>query len=156
MLSHNPRKFFWKMEKIQKEQSASKRVLCATLSRAKKNGYLKEVEIKNQKILQLTPKGQIKISKHMRDNRLKTWDKKWRILMFDIPEKNRAKRNILRQKLRELGFRQYQLSAWICPFDYTKELEYLINELNLEQYIKYFIGDSIKGEDELKEKFSLN
>lgn len=156
-LAMNPRKFFWDIEKIQRDYSTSKDTIYSTISRAKKKGYLREIELDNrQKILQLTVKGKYKISKHLSVTNKETWDSKWRILLFDIPEKDRVKRNILRRKLKELNFKQYQLSAWICPFDNTNELEYIIDELNLEDCIQYFIGESIQGEKELKKYFNLN
>ena len=32
------------------------------------------------------------------------WDGKWRVVVFDIPERNKNARNALRQKLKDLGF----------------------------------------------------
>jgi DNA-binding transcriptional regulator PaaX len=92
---------------------------------------------------------------HTRENFLLLYHGKWRILFFDIPEKERAKRNSLRKKLKKLGFRQYQLSAWICPFDYTEELDIFINELGLDHYVQYIIGESIKGQEKFKGLFGL-
>ena len=39
------------------------------------------------------------------------WDKKWRIVIFDIPEKHKGAREALRIKLSELGFIQFQKSV---------------------------------------------
>jgi len=156
VLATNPRKFFWEIDRIQREYSTSKETVHSTISRAKREGYLKEVELNQQKTFSLTPKGKLKIAEYLSAENSKAWDGKWRILLFDIPEKDRYKRDVLRHKIKELGFKQHQLSAWICPFDYTEELEYLVNKLDLEQHVQYFIGDSIKGEDDLRKKFSLH
>lgn len=43
------------------------------------------------------------------------WDKKWRIVMFDIPENSRGARDHIRRLLKELGFKQLQLSVWVHP-----------------------------------------
>lgn len=44
-----------------------------------------------------------------------TWDKKWRLVIFDIPEQSRSARDHIRRLLKELGFQQLQLSVWVHP-----------------------------------------
>lgn len=54
------------------------------------------------------------------------WDRKWRIVFFDIPESNRGARDQIRRLLKELGFRQLQLSVWVHPLpclDYFNEIQ---------------------------------
>lgn len=59
----------------------------------------------------------------------KKWDKFWRILIFDIPEKSRVVRDQLREKIKELGFVLWQESVYVTPHPITKEInEYLINK----------------------------
>lgn len=41
------------------------------------------------------------------------WDRKWRVIIFDIPNKRKQARDILRQRLKILGLRQLQESVWI-------------------------------------------
>lgn len=61
----------------------------------------------------------------------KAWDKKWRMAIYDIEEINRRVRNSFRNKLKELGFAQFQESVWITPHNFLKDIyEFLeINEL---------------------------
>lgn len=137
------------------EYGAKENSFYVTMNRAKKNGYLEEVEIKGQKNLHLTMKGRIKILKSQFKNKKEKWDEKWRIIIFDIPEQQRKSRDFLRSVLRDLGFKKYQLSVWVCPYDRTKELMEIINEFKLQKYIQYFIAESISNEKALKEKFGL-
>lgn len=44
------------------------------------------------------------------------WDGKWRVVMFDVPEKRKKARDILRMLLRSAGFIHFQDSAWIQPY----------------------------------------
>ena len=44
------------------------------------------------------------------------WDGKWRLVMFDVPEKRKKVRDILRMLLRSAGFIHFQDSAWIQPY----------------------------------------
>ena len=44
------------------------------------------------------------------------WDGKWRLVMFDVPEKRKKVRDTLRMLLRSAGFIHFQDSAWIQPY----------------------------------------
>lgn len=44
------------------------------------------------------------------------WDGKWRVVMFDVPEKRKKIRDTLRMLLRSAGFIHFQDSAWIQPY----------------------------------------
>ena len=55
----------------------------------------------------------------------RAWDGKWRMILFDLPEAQRATRHLLRQKLQASGFGCLQRSAWIAP----DSLESLASEL---------------------------
>lgn len=45
------------------------------------------------------------------------WDGLWRLVLFDIAEENRVLRNLLRRKLKSLGFIMFQKSVWVTPFN---------------------------------------
>jgi len=55
----------------------------------------------------------------------RTWDKKWRMVIFDVEEKYRNQRNYLRRQLENLGFGMLQESVWISPFPIENELNEL-------------------------------
>jgi hypothetical protein len=44
------------------------------------------------------------------------WDSKWRVVVFDIPEEQRAERNMFRTRLKRLGFYQVQKSILALPY----------------------------------------
>jgi CRISPR-associated endonuclease Cas2 len=69
----------------------------------------------------------------------KHWDKKWRLVMFDIPAAENSKRRALTQKLRDMGFYMLQHSAWLHPFDCQKEVGVLLQTLNLERHVSLLI-----------------
>lgn len=152
LFARNPGKYFYLLEK---RASISRNSAKQIIKQARKTGYLQEVEKEGQKFLSLTSCGQMKVIKYLAESKVKEWDGKWRILFFDIPEKNRMKREVLRKKLKELGFQRYQLSAWISPYDFTDEIQLLINHLDIAPYVHYLISVAISGEDQLKEMFDL-
>lgn len=53
----------------------------------------------------------------------KVWDKKWRIVIFDIPEKERVTRDSLRFKIISLGFGKLQESVYISPLNVLGDLK---------------------------------
>ena len=66
------------------------------------------------------------------------WDGKWRFLLFDIPEKRRALRDIFRERLKTLGFFQFQKSVWLFPFECEKEIRFICEYLEATPYIMMF------------------
>lgn len=96
---------------------------------------------------------------HIRYARIKPsgpWDRKWRIILYDIPEFMRAARNAFRDHLKELGVRKLQHSAGICPFDCKDEVDFFIELLDIRKYVRFVIADSIDDEVYWKRKFNLD
>ena len=52
------------------------------------------------------------------------WDKKWRLVLFDIKHERTSARNALRTLLKRVGFVRYQKSVWLYPLDCEKEVEF--------------------------------
>ena len=52
---------------------------------------------------------------HPPDRWNRGWDGKWRVVCFDIPETDRARRARLRRALHSARFGAVQRSTWICP-----------------------------------------
>lgn len=102
------------------------------------NGYL---------VYRLSQKGKEKIRKFVFDelsiNSPKEWDKKWRLIIFDIPETRKKERNAFRKKIQELGFYQCQKSAWIHPFPCLEEIEFVKNVFNINPFVKLFLVDEM-------------
>lgn len=84
--------------------------------------------------------------------RPKKWDGLWRLVLFDIPEKKRVFRNILRDHLKAIGFIELQKSAFIFPFPCEKEITCLTELYNAKRYVRIATIQSIDNEIELKKK----
>jgi DNA-binding transcriptional regulator PaaX len=85
----------------------------------------------------------------------KKWDKKWRIVAFDIPDKKKSARRALKAKLDQLGFIQFQESVYIYPYPCEKELRYLCSIYGLNNYIKFILAEQIDGQDNLQHTYKL-
>lgn len=93
-----------------------------------------EKTIENGKVfLRLTSIGREKISREFPLFGNKKWDKRWRVVIFDIKEIDKSKRDLLRDKLRSLGFGMLQESVWITPHDFAKDLREFIESLGLAE-----------------------
>lgn len=125
------------------------------IARACQQGYLEKVEKEGKKYVRFLPKGRLKIlgkKKKPQD----TWDGNWRILVFDIEEKRKETRDLFRLKLGELGFQSLQKSVWINPYDVSEEVEELLDLLNLEDNVEYFVAHAVTNDTNLKSRFELS
>lgn len=65
------------------------------------------------------------------------WDRKWRIVIFDIEEEQRSIRDSFRLKLKELGFGQLQKSVWLTPFDFLQDFKEFIEAKELSDKVAF-------------------
>jgi len=84
------------------------------------------------------------------------WDKKWRIVIFDIPEKFKAAREALRKKLKELGFTELQKSVWAFPYPCENEIKFLAEFFEISQYVRVLAVENISMDADLKLHFDLS
>jgi len=86
----------------------------------------------------------------------KKWDKKWRLVIFDIPEKKKKERRALSVKLKDLGFYPLQESVFIYPYDCRDEIDFICEFLSINRYVNYCLVESLdKREGELRKIFNL-
>jgi DNA-binding transcriptional regulator PaaX len=83
------------------------------------------------------------------------WDKRWRIIIFDIPEKIKRVREALRYHLKNLGFKELQHSVFILPYKCRNEMEYLVEFYNVRRFVRYIEAHHLDNELDLKHKFNL-
>lgn len=63
------------------------------------------------------------------------WDRKWRVIVFDIPEKYRGARKALYNKMVEIGLYPMQKSVLVHPFPCEHEIEFLKDFFNVKPYV---------------------
>ncbi len=84
-----------------------------------------------------------------------SWDKKWRVVIFDVPENRRWARDILRSKIKSLGFIELQKSVWIYPYNCKNIIKLITNFFEIEKFVQYMTVSDITNEKEMKLKFNL-
>lgn len=130
-------------------------------------GYLKRkglVDVKNG-IYRLTGRGEkeaffaylngeVNVHKNHRSED-KKWDKKWRLILFDIPEKKRHYRDYLRAIIKTMGFKEFQKSIWIYPHPIPSFLKDLLFEEKIKQYTRFITTYDIEYDKDLRKLFNL-
>jgi hypothetical protein len=110
-------------------------------------------------IISLSEKGKLR-ALNIRFRRLSDkkehWDKKWRMVAFDIPNTYRKGRDAIRYRLRSGGFYELQESMFIYPFDCEREVRDFVALFKLEKYVRFALLDFIDGQDSLIKMFRLN
>lgn len=111
------------------------------LSRLKKQGFIKKEQKENKIFWKITPRGEQRIEKlktifHFPRINYKTEkDDGINLIIFDIPEKHRAKRQWLRHVLLSLDFTILQKSVWIGKNKLPEEFLKALAELDLMNFI---------------------
>lgn len=126
----------------------------------KNRGYIKIGLNENGFSVKLTNKGLSRSSyaawRNLKIHQQKRWDGLWRLVMFDIPEKNKQAREALRQKLNLMGFYQLQKSVFVTPYECRKEIYFLKEIFNIKDDILLVVAKSFDGEDVVNKHFELS
>ena len=122
-------------------------------------GYLAMEEREGKKFVKLTQKGE-RFAALMHEGALapkrpKHWDKKWRLLAFDVPERRRKTRERIRATLVTLGFVRLQDSVWIYPYDCEDFILVLKAEFKIGKDVLYIIADHVENDAHLRRHFCL-
>jgi len=120
-----------------------------------KSGFL---EWKNSR-LRLTSMGEkelrmLTLKEYLHDTKRK-WDKKWRVLIFDIPERRSNVRQQIRNTLRALGFVRLQDSVWVYPYDCEDLITLLKADFRIGDAMLYMIVDTIERDGALRKHFGI-
>lgn len=75
------------------------------------------------------------------------WDGLWRLVIYDIPEKERGKRGALRRYLKDLGFGKIQGSCWVSPYNFSSQIYEAANTYGLLNYLCIYEGNFFAGKN---------
>lgn len=85
----------------------------------------------------------------------KRWDKRWRVVIFDIPERRRGVRVRIRRFMEEYGFVRLQNSVWIYPYDCEDLIALAKADLRIGDDALYMIVEHLERDNHLREHFGL-
>lgn len=107
----------------------------------------------------LTPEGTRVLEKWRRNDfqltKPKKWDGKWRIIIFDIPEKKKSVREEIRRIFVNAGLQKLQDSVWVYPYDCEEIITLLKTDYGVSKDLLYIIADHIENDRHLRKEFDL-
>jgi len=130
-----------------------------TIKRLEKQRIVEIRERGDKSTITITEKGKKRLLKYNIDDIKikipKKWDKKWRIVSFDIPEKQKSAREALRRKLKELDFFPLQKSLFIFPYPCKNEIDFIAEIFQIENCVIFLETSNINNEYKPKKYFGL-
>jgi phenylacetic acid degradation operon negative regulatory protein len=105
------------------------------LWRLKAQGLVVRSGTAKQSVWRLSPRGRAFLAAPAFEKRP---DGVRRLVIFDIPEKERAKRDAIRLDLAAAGFRQLQKSVWYGERPLPEDFVTLLDALNLRRHVHIF------------------
>lgn len=122
--------------------------------------FIKVTHREGRNYLELTDKGRRLTGRaavqNLQPRPQKVWDRKWRIVMFDIPEVKKTKRDGFAANLKRLGFIQIQKSVFVFPYPCFEEIEILMDFHTVEAHVTCILADSVQPERQLQKRFKLS
>ncbi|MBI3305799.1 hypothetical protein HYZ82_01540 [Candidatus Nomurabacteria bacterium] len=107
----------------------------------------------------LTQKGEAKVQSIVIDDLeikgKRSWDGKWRLVMYDLPIRFKKARDAFRWKLKDLGFFQFQKSAWIYPYPCEGEILFVADFYGVRKHVEILEVNKILDDKKLKAHFAL-
>jgi CRISPR-associated endonuclease Cas2 len=126
----------------------------------KKQKLIEVIQEKDDKIkIRLTNKGKKRLKEFSIDTltipQPQKWDKKWRMVIFDIPNKFVKAREALRKKLKELGFYQLQKSVWAYPYPCQDEILFVAEIFKIQSFINILTVEECLHDYKLRKFFEI-
>ena len=82
-------------------------------------------------------------------------DGHWRLIIYDVANLKRSRRDLFQKKLKELSLYPLQESVYLTPFVCENEIEYLREIFNLHKEVQILKVTGIEYEDQYKKYFGL-
>lgn len=130
------------------------------VKRLQKEKLVEITEENGQQVIKLTQKGKRRILKYSLDEVEikipKSWDGKWRIVIYDVKTKKHNLRTSFRETLKKLGFLQLQESVFLIPYPCDEEIAFLREYYDVGNEVIYIIAQKLENEAIYRDYFGLN
>lgn len=144
------------IENLQKDtdDAKDKYAITRSIKNLTSDGLIECFNSEHKQYFRLTNEGKQKfnqISLEAESSLVSTsWDGYWRIIILDIPEERKSKREALRYLLKKAGFMCIKNSVWISMYPYENLFINIKNDLNLSSEMMIIVTDKIDKETEKK------
>lgn len=110
-------------------------------------------------VVRLTKNGKQKLLKYkLEELKIKPttkWDRKWRMVIFDIPKAFKKNSDFFSLKLRQMGFLLLQKSVWVCPYPCEDEIDFIKEIYQIRPFVRVVTADRIDIQHDLIKRFNL-
>lgn len=131
-----------------------------TLRRLQKNKQVEIVDENGQEVIRLTENGKRRVIKYSLDTlaieKPKKWDRRWRVVIYDIPDANKGFSEVIREILKTLGFVKIQESVYLCPYPCFEQIEFIREYYFQSSNILYMTVESIDNDQVYRDYFGLS
>ncbi|MBU6388719.1 CRISPR-associated endonuclease Cas2 [Patescibacteria group bacterium] len=130
------------------------------LARLKQKGEIEFEERDGKRYVRLTERGEEALAfgqqkLQLANSRPRKWDRRYRLVMFDVPEKRKKIRERLRFHMQEVGFLRVQDSAWLYPYDCEEFMALLKADLHIGKDVLYAVVEEIENDGWIRKHFDL-
>lgn len=129
------------------------------INRLQRKGKVEIRETENGTEVRITAKGKTEVLKYKLEDMIikisKIWDKKWRVVVFDVSEIERRKRDILRDYLLKIGFKPIQRSVFVCPYSCEEEVKFLREVVDVPHGVKFMQVEKMDNDEDLQILFEV-
>ena len=92
---------------------------------------------------------------NLKNPKKRRWNGRWRVIIFDIPERRRRIRDQLRHIMQDTGFVRLQDSVWVYPYDCEDFMTLLKAELKIGAAVLYMVVEEIENDKHLRTHFGF-
>lgn len=128
------------------------------INRLWRKGFVEVNESNSGYEVKITNKGKTEVLKYDLNEMIipkpRSWDGKWRMVIFDIPAGEKV-RHLFRKQLKMLGLYQIQESVYVYPYPCEKEIIFLREVYAIPHDVKLAKIDRLENDAELRRYFSL-
>ena len=129
-----------------------KYIVARSIKNMAKAGDLTTHDTPNSSYARITPSGRHTLrSLRLSDNTHLMpagWDGKWRMVILDVPESDKEKRNALRYILKKAKFVCLKNSVWISPYPFEHMFQNMKEDLGLSDELMIVVTDSLDDTSE--------
>lgn len=137
----------------------NKSYLRQSLRRLEAGKLIERSVVDGQDVITITKDGRKKVLKYALEQlevkKPKSWDGNWRVVIYDIPARDKGLQLIIRDALKTIGFYQMQESVYLFPYPCYDEVEFLRSFYGAGSMVKYLLVTKLEDDASYRDYFGV-
>lgn len=109
--------------------------------------------------VRLTEKGRMRMLQYTLDEMIvrapPQWDRKWRIILYDVGNAKKRQQTLFRSMLKRLKMIPIQRSVYLTPYPCEDEISFLREYFDIAEGVLYIVTNTLENEGEYRTYFGL-